>query len=119
MRERPLVTIDVSTPTTNENATEEQMKMSEPEKSTKTAITELIEAGVVDKTTLVLLLATREILQQLDEIKAIVGEFRSALRDNDQLVLSMIDHNAHGREQERFWQRWFSEGAGWERNKRK
>jgi hypothetical protein len=46
-----------------------------PESKTKAAITELIEAGVADKATLVLLRATQEILRELDEIKAIVSRF--------------------------------------------
>jgi hypothetical protein len=47
----------------------------ESESKTKAAITELIEAGVADKATLVLLRATQEILRELDEIKAIVSRF--------------------------------------------
>jgi Na+/phosphate symporter len=63
----------------------------ESESETKAAITELIEAGVADKATLVLLRATQEILRELDEIKATVSEFKSALDWNDQHILDLMD----------------------------
>lgn len=65
--------------------------MTEPESKTRAQITELIEAGVSDKATLVLLRATQEILLELDEIKATVSEFKGALDWNDQHILDLMD----------------------------
>jgi hypothetical protein len=66
--------------------------MTEPKTETKAAITELIEAGVADKATLVLLRATQEILLVLDEIKAKVSRFENVLDWNAQDILNSMDY---------------------------
>lgn len=68
------------------------MTKAESENKTNAAITELIEAGVADPATLVLLRAAQEILLELDEIKLKLGDmsFRFDVEMRDMSIVDRV-----------------------------
>jgi hypothetical protein len=69
---------------------------------TRAKISELIDAGVADPATLVLLLAVQEILLKLDQVEKDIGQFSWLLMNNSMDLTTFIENQVidvlrHGR----------------------